>query len=264
MSSLILTPEQTALLFGLFGQAPPPTVDDALAGFSPFRRKQKLQEIQESLLEQGILATDGSGEPGLTRAAAETLAICFSADDAMTIDTADEDGTKTAYFLDDEMVAIKRLRDEVRIDRYSGLEQQLEWFLDTLGEPTSDEEADGFAAQMSTDELEALMIASEEGDTPRFESQCTDHGWELRPLRDAARLIGSTAPFLKATTVQPGVEGMTVAKLRRTPHGAWVMRFAFLGGRDNATLSWSPDEALLSAVRSADGMSDGARAADSL
>ncbi len=265
MSALILTAEQTALLFALFGQTPPPMVDQALAGFSRFRRKQRLQEIQESLLDQGVLERDVSGEPTLTQAAADTLAVCFSADDAMTVDTDIEDGGgTTAYFLDEDMVTVKREGDDVHVDRHSGPEQLREWFLEALGGPTSDQEAPAFAAQMSTDQLETLMVAAEEGDTERFESQCSEHGWNSDALWQAAQLTGSSAPFLKTTTVQPGVKGMTVAKLRRTPHGAWVMRFAFMGGRDNATLSWSPDEELLTVVRSANGTPDDAHATDSL
>ena len=243
-----MTREQTALLFTLYGQAPPPLVEDALSSFPWFQRRKRLKEIEDELVQRGVLENDGGGEPRMASGLADLLGVCFKADDALTLECGDN-VTATAYFLGSAMTVAAAAGDAVSLFGLDGAGESSSWFVRALGEPTSDEGAQRFTIELDTGQLESLLALTSKEKSVEVEALCASHRWNCDDLSGALRMVGGDAPFLKTTTVRPGTPGMLVTKLRAGRGGAWLMKFVMLGALDVAELSWRSYSELLSAVR---------------
>jgi len=238
LSEIALRPTHAALLFVLFGQAPPPLVAEALAGFPTFMFREKMRRVEAEMVEQGLLRRDDQGELGLSQGAADLLSVCFEAAVAVSIESLTED-IVTVYVSDDRVVTVTRAEDEILLAERDAVDAA--WLPGMLAERVSQADGEPLHATATAEQLEQLLAA---WDSSRVSVArvCTDNGWDPAMAGSAVEAINSV--LLKATTVRPDIPGLVLTRLAVSPSGCWAMQMTALGDEDRAEFGWYPDSEL--------------------
>ena len=243
-----LGPQHAALLFALYGQAPPPVVSDALSGFPTFMYREKMQRVEAEMVENGTLQRSTDGGVELAEDVADLLAMCFDSDDAVTLEPAG--GTLvTAYFAAERTVVISQSDGDVRLTELLGSDGREAWLSDCLLDARCHGGADPFVVSMTVEELDALLTERSEGGTSRVEEVCAEHGWDGERMAAALGVVLGDGPVLKATAVRSGLPGVSHSRVGLSSHGAWVLKVVAMSEDDFAQLGWHPDSSLLEVIR---------------
>jgi hypothetical protein len=245
---ITLSSQHLALLFALFGQAPPPAVSDALSGFPTFMFREKMQRVEAEMIANGTLQRAADGRAELTEDVAELLAMCFDSDDAVTFEV-DGSSTVTAYFTADSTAAISESAGEVLLAEVRGPDGREAWFSDHFTHADCYGDSEAFAVDMTAEELDELLTASSEGGPTQVEAVCADHGWGRDRIVSVLEVVLGDGPLLKTTAVRSGLPGMAVSRLGLSANGAWVLKVVAMSESDSAELGWYPSSDLLDAIR---------------
>lgn len=236
---IALMPTHAALLFVLFGQAPPPLVADALAGFPTFMFREKMRRVEAEMVEQGLLRRDDQGELGLSQGSADLLSVCFEAAVAVSIESLTED-IVTVYVSDDRVVTVTRAEDEILLAERDAVDAA--WLHGTLAVGTLQADGEPLHAAATAEQLEQLLAAWDSS-LVSVARVCTDYGWDPAMAGSAVEAINSVVS-LKATSVRPDIPGLVLTRLAVSPSGCWAMQMTALGDEDRAEFGWYPDSEL--------------------
>jgi hypothetical protein len=246
-----LAPEHLALLFALFGQAPPPLVGDAMAGLSAATLRERLAEIEVELIDRGVFRPGADGSPDLDESAADLLSVCFDADEAITAEVGGS-VLSTAYLREERTVVVSADGDDVVLLELGGPDGRSGWLLSALGESDHAAVGPGLSLDLAIEQLDELLRAATEGGLEELEGISAANGWDAEVLIPVlAGLVGGSGA-VSMTAVRPGSPEIVVSRVLRTQDGAWVLRIFAQGLQDRAELAWQPTSALLAVVCDSD------------